>query len=172
MYCLSRVLKWKTEVTFSCPIITLTVNYTGTRNASLGLVVTVIQRCDLTHLLDEDHHPLLQTDQFLRHPLGLVEQHVRSAIVAIQCGLQVDQRLDPRLDQHQHRVEQPFVLQGAQVERVDRIEWMSELKGKNTDHKVVVKHKDNIRRYTTKHDTAEQTLLYSCLCGNIYICDE
>lgn len=57
--------------------------------------ITVIQKWNLAHLLDEDHHPLLQTDQFLRNPLGLVEQHVRSIIVAVQRGLQVHQRLDP-----------------------------------------------------------------------------
>lgn len=57
---------------------------------------------DVTHLPDEDHHSLLQTDQFLRNPLGFVEQHIWSVVVLVQCGLQVDQRRNPRLDQHQN----------------------------------------------------------------------
>lgn len=66
---------------------------------------------DQTHLLDEDDHALLQTDEFLRHPLGLVEQYNWCVVVLVQRGLQVDQRLDPGLDQHQDRVEQPCILQ-------------------------------------------------------------
>lgn len=65
------------------------------------------------HLLHEDHDALLQADEFVRHPLGLVEQHFRGVVIKAQRGLQVDERFDPRLDQHQHRVQQPLVLQEA-----------------------------------------------------------
>ncbi len=64
----------------------------------------------LIYLADEDHHPLLEAEQFIRHPLGLVQQSVGGVIVTIKSSLQIDQGFHPRLHQHQDRVKQPFIL--------------------------------------------------------------
>jgi len=116
---------------------------------------------DMTHLPDEDHHPLLQTDQFLRHPLGLVEERFGSVVVAIQRGLQVVQRLDPGLDQHQHRVEQPFVLRGGGGKQQVTFEYkeLNELFAKfkfkqYSKHNVVFTHKADEEQSTTRRDRA------------------
>ena len=53
---------------------------------------------------------MLQAQKLVRHPLGLVEQSVRGAVIVIQGGLKVEERFDPGLHQHQHRVKEPLVL--------------------------------------------------------------
>lgn len=118
-----------------------------------GFVKIKSNKRDVTHLLDEHHHALLQTDQFLRHPLGLVQQHVRSMVVAIQRHLQVNQRFDPRLDQHQHRMQQPFILQKNM--------WWHE--NKSTDHRLFLK---NLILFKKKNEIHKKNIL--TIYHNIY----
>lgn len=54
----------------------------------------------LIHLADENHHPLLQSEQFIRHPLGLVNQIAGGIGIALKRSLQVEERFDPGLNQY------------------------------------------------------------------------
>lgn len=64
----------------------------------------------LIYLADEDHHPLLKAEQFIRHPLGLVEQSVGGVVITIKSSLQIEQGFHPRLHQNQNWVKEPCIL--------------------------------------------------------------